>query len=74
MPPLWNSNPKRGIKKNNGNVDRLESLNPHMPCVLTEHGFVSNSSDNAKFDNSLIAQSKAIVDGLDEIYGKAGIL
>ncbi|MCL1903980.1 MAG: N-acetylmuramoyl-L-alanine amidase [Oscillospiraceae bacterium] len=70
LEPRWNSNPKRGIKKNNGNVDRLESLNPHMPCVLTEHGFVSNSSDNAKFDSTLIAQAKAIVDGLDEIYGK----
>ncbi|MCL1788888.1 MAG: N-acetylmuramoyl-L-alanine amidase [Oscillospiraceae bacterium] len=70
LEPLWNSNPKRGIKKNTGNVNRLESLNPHMPCVLTEHGFVSNSNDNAKFDGSLIAQAKAIVDGLDEIYGK----
>ncbi|MCL1789001.1 MAG: N-acetylmuramoyl-L-alanine amidase, partial [Oscillospiraceae bacterium] len=71
LEPLWNSNPKRGIKKNNGNVDRLESLTAcNISCVLTEHGFVSNSSDNAKFDSSLIAQAKAIVDGLDEIYGK----
>jgi len=60
---------QRGIKKNTRNVDRMESLNPHMPCVLTEHGFVNNTRDNQLFDQNLSAYANAIVTALDDVYG-----
>ena len=66
--PLFQSSPERGIKKNNGNVNRMEYFGA-IPCILTEHGFVGNSKDNHVFDSHLAAQARAIVDAFDDFFG-----
>lgn len=39
-----------------------------MPSCIIEVGFISNESDNQRFDSNLSGNAKAIADGIETTY------
>lgn len=56
----------RGAKRQSATVLQRSK----MPAVTVEAGFVTNSSDNAKFDSNFNGIIKAVADSIDEVIGK----
>lgn len=57
----------RGAKRQGATV--LERSK--MPAITVEAGFVTNSSDNSKFDSNIQGIVKAIADSVEEVIGDA---